>query len=99
MQAWRKTASHRRSQMSGITHRPAEGLVQNIVTFSFSLISSIFVLVVSVWFDARLFNPGIQSSQECFFGNRLHQEIVGPQPESVKREIQVTAPDHPARGA
>jgi len=63
------------------------------------LISSIFVLVVSVWFDARLFNPGIQTSLECFFGNRLHQEIVGPQPEGVKREIQVAAPDHPARGA
>ena len=54
------------------------------------------MLIVPVWFDARLFNPGIQSSLECFFGNRLHQEIVGPQPEGMKREIQVTAPDHPA---
>ena len=99
MQACRKTASHRRPPMSGTTHRPAEGLVQNIVTFSFSLISSIFVLVVLVWFDARLFNPGIQSSPECFLGNRLQQEIVCPQPEGVKGEIQVAAPDHPARGA
>jgi len=63
------------------------------------LISSIFVLVVLVWFDARLFNPGIQSSPECFLGNRLQQEIVCPQPEGVKGEIQVAAPDHPARGA
>ena len=86
--------------MSGTTHRPAEGLVQNIVTFSFSLLSSIFVLVVLVWFDARLFNPGIQSSPECFLGNRLQQEmpkqktIAELNAEKEKIEQQLTQEQH-----
>lgn len=58
------------------------------------------MLVVSVWFDARLFNPGIQSSPECFLGNRLQQEmpkqktIAELNAEKEKIEQQLTQEQH-----
>ena len=58
------------------------------------------MLVVLVWFDARLFNPGIQSSPECFLGNRLQQEmpkqktIAELNAEKEKIEQQLTQEQH-----
>ena len=63
----------------------------------FIKISSVY-LFFKVWLGG-LCEPGVKSQLKRFLGNRLQQEIVGPQPEGVKGEIQVAAPDHPACGA